>query len=255
MGDGKSNEEIIVNVLPDKVREFRNKITNYTPPKKDRYGDGFLSQVYFAAKNSATGSMNSIRKELNLDNLTFQYYMDTDPEFVAAINMGIYDSRKEKISELESSLFSKALGTEIEESRLEEYEDLDLNSGESVITHRKKTVIKKQIPPDTQAILTLLQKIDPSYNPKQVLDINVSGNINVEDDVTINVDYRTLSTDTIRELLNSNKQGMNTEINRTPQGESVRYLNEPKNKDRKMSEETKRKISESMKKRKNGVKK
>lgn len=248
----KNSEDLLINTLPDKVNEFRNKITNYKPPKKDKYGDGFLTQVYFAAKNSISGSMSSIRKELKLDNLTFQYYMDNNPDFVAAIQIGIYDNRKEKLAELESSLFNKAIGMEIEETKIEDSEVPD-EDGKFATVSRKKTTIKKQIPPDTQAILTILQKIDPSYNPKQVLDINVNGNLNVEEDVTINVDYRMLSTDTIRELLNSNKQNVNTEINKTPQGESVRYLNtnkEAQKNRRKMSEDTKRKISEALKNRK-----
>ena len=83
----KNSEDLLINTLPDKVNEFRNKITNYKPPEKDKYGDGFLTQVYFAAKNSISGSMSSIRKELKLDNLTFQYYMDNNPDFVAAIQI------------------------------------------------------------------------------------------------------------------------------------------------------------------------
>lgn len=286
----EGNEGIISQALPKNVEEFRKKLLNYEPPKVDRYGDGFLSQAYLAARYSETGSLASIRKELKLDSLTFQYYMDTNPDFVAAIKIGIYDSRKEKISELEGSLFSKAIGMEIEENRVEESGEVD-EDGNTKVAYRKTTKTTKQIPPDTQAILTLLQKIDPSYNPKQVIDVNFNKTLNVEEDININVDYRMLSTSAIRELLESNKQPVNNEINKTPDGKSVRFLGEQGEKalqirnekrteydnrkkaekieakqraeeekakqeqsgitvkKRIMSEETKRKISEAMKKR------
>ena len=277
------DSDIISQVLPANVNEFRRKILNYKPPKVDRYGDGFLAQAYLAAKNSETGSIASIRKELGLDNLTFQYYMDTYPDFAAAVKIGLYDNRNEKINELESALLSKALGVEVEEVRAEESTTYDKN-GVELSSYTKKTTTTKQIPPDTQAILTLLQKIDPSYNPKKVVDINFNQTLNVEEDINVNVDYRELSTATIKELLASDKQYSNNQINRTPDGRSVRFLGEQgeqalqlrnekrevynakkkqekedadklKDKDvsvkkRTMSDETRRKISEALKNKK-----
>lgn len=220
-----SSDEIVSQSLPENVREFRNKLIKYKVPEVDQYGDGFLAQAYLAAKSSTTGTYASIRKELKLDNLTFQYYMENYPDFVAAIKIGLYDSRKEKLSDLEGSLLSRAMGVEVEETKVEESGIVDEDGNMKNIA-RKKTVTKKQIPPDVNAIMTLLQKMDPSYNPKSTLDININQTLNVEEDINVNVDYRMLSTTAIKELLESNKLPQNNEVNKTPGGKSVRFLGE-----------------------------
>ena len=91
----------------------------------------------------------------------------------------------------------------------------------------------------------------------------------VTEDVNVNIDLRELSPEALKEILNSNKQPNNRQINRTPDGESVRYLvdktnlqkrrkkvEKPKDenvkvekKRRVMSAETREKISEALKKR------
>lgn len=225
-----SGEDIISQSLPENVKEFRNKLIKYKVPEVDQYGDGFLAQAYLAAKSSTTGTYASIRKELKLDNMTFQYYMENYPDFVAAIKIGLYDSRKEKLSDLEGSLLSRALGVEVEETKVEESGEVD-EDGNMKDIYRKKTVTTKQIPPDVNAIMTLLQKLDPSYNPKATLDININQTLNVEEDVNINVDYRSLSTAAIKELLDSNKLPQNDIANKTPDGKSVRFLGENGDKD------------------------
>ena len=219
------NRDPLSRALPENVAEIRNKILNYTPPKVDSYGDGFLARAYLAAKTSTTGSTASIRDALGLDTLTYQYYMDTDPDFAVAVNMGLMDSRKEKMMSLESALMLKATGMIVEEKKIEETGAVD-DDGNTVNTIRKVTKTEKQIPPDTQAILALLQRIDPSYNPKATLDVNINNNINVTEDVTINVDYRELSTSALKELLASSKKDVNNEILKTPEGKSVRFLGE-----------------------------
>ena len=88
-----SSDEIVSQSLPENVREFRNKLIEYKLPEVDQYGERFLAQADLAAKSSTTGTYASIRKELKLDNLTFQYYMENYPDFVAAIKIGLYDSR------------------------------------------------------------------------------------------------------------------------------------------------------------------
>jgi len=276
-------QDIFSKALPENVVDIRNKIMDFTPPQVDSYGDGFLARVYLAAKQSPTGSTCSIRDALGLDAMTYQYYMDTDPNFVAAVNLGLYDSRKEKMMSLESALLSKAMGMVVEERKTEESGTVD-DDGNMKGMIRKVTVTEKSVPPDTQAIITLLQRMDPSYNPRATLDLNINGNLNVEEDININVDYRSLSTSALKEILSSSKKEFNTTALKTPEGKSVRFLgeqgeealkkraekravyDEKKKKEREaaeeaakgvetkrkpMSEETRRKISEAMKKRYN----
>lgn len=272
------NDDCVSELLPENVREFREKLKNYNAPKLDMYGEGLAAQAYLEARSSPTGTYSSIRKALKLDKLTFQYYMNKYPDFVAAVKMGIIDGRQERLNDLEGTLLARALGVEIEEERVEESGAVD-EDGNLKGMFRKVVRTKKQIPPDASAALEILRKIDPSWNPKSSIDVNFVDRMNVTEDININVDLRTLSPAALREILESNKQPVNTEINKTPGGESVRFLHETpekaakrkekrnekakeertkkkkkkdpnvKRKTRVMSPETRAKISEAMKKR------
>lgn len=211
--------------LPEVIANIREKVLKHYVPEYDRYGDGFIAEAYFAAKNSTTGSNKSIMKALKLDSMTFQYYWEKYPDFVTAIQLGRIDGKKDRIEAIESSIVSRALGVEVEEERTEESGVLD-EDGNFKSAFRKVIKTKKQVPPDTQAALEVLRRIDPQWNPKTTLDVNVNNTLNVVEDVSINVDYRTLSPTALKELLNSEKQTTNMQINKTPDGESVRFLGE-----------------------------
>lgn len=211
--------------VPEVIANIREKVLKHYVPEYDRYGDGFIAEAYFAAKNSATGSNKSIMKALKLDSMTFQYYWEKYPDFVTAIQLGRVDGKKDRIEAIESSIVSRALGVEVEEERTEESGAID-EDGNFKSVFRKVIKTKKQVPPDTQAALEVLRRIDPQWNPKTTLDVNVNNTLNVVEDVSINVDYRTLSPTALKELLNSEKQTTNMQINKTPDGESVRFLGE-----------------------------
>lgn len=268
----QTENEYLNTQLPENLKHIREKFLESYKPEYDRHGDGFYTQAYFAAKSSKTGSYHSIAKALNLDMLTFQYYMEKYPDFVAHVEMGRIDGRKERLADLESSILTRALGMEIEETKTEDSGEID-EDGNFKNSYRKIVTVKKQIPPDTQAALEILRRVDPNWNPKSTIDVNLNQTMHVTEDVNINVDLRELSPSALKEILNSNKQTKNWEINRTPDGESVRFLadksslqkkkEKPKNKKSKeekdktkvvkkrtMSPETKAKISEALKKRK-----
>lgn len=262
-------------IIPEHVKRFRETFLNHTVPKFDQYGEGFVAQAYFAAFNSPTGTNYSIANALGLDTLTFQYYMQKYADFATAVNMGKLDSRQNRLADLESSLLAKAMGVEVEEVRTEDSGSID-EDGNFVQTYRKVTTVKKQIPPDTSAAIAILGRIDPAWNPKTTLDINLNKTLNVTEDVNINVDLRSLSPDALKEILGSQKSTQDMEINKTPDGQSVRFLGEkgeqfrakseaqplvyvPKPREKPepgvtktkkpMSIETKKKISEALKKR------
>ena len=280
MSDNERTEDSAINdILPDSLKEVRSAFMKHTVPEVDRYGEGFVAQAYFAAKNSTTGSYSSIANTLGRDKLTFQYYMEKYPDFVLAVNMGRQDGKKDRIESIESSLLARALGVEVEESVIEEAGQVD-EDGNIKEPYRKVRKVKKQIPPDTQAALEILRRIDPNWNPKQTLEVSLNSGLNVQEDVNIDVDLRELSPDVLKMLLNSNKREKNMEANNTPDGISVEFLGEKgkKNKEsrarsnqkrdekdkleaqklkdsnttrktRVMSPETREKISQAMKKR------
>lgn len=269
------DESALDTIIPENIRRFRDKFLKHTVPEFDQYGDGFVAQAYFAAFNSSTGTNFSIANALGLDTLTFQYYMQKYADFATAVNMGKLDARQNRLADLQSSLLARAIGVEVEETRTEDSGSID-EDGNFKTAFRKIVTTKKQIPPDAAAAIAILGKIDPSWNPKTTLEINFNKNLNVTEDVNINVDLRSLSPDALKELLGSQKQSQDMEINKTPEGQSVRFLGEkgdqfrakseaqpltyePKPKEvlepgvtrvrKPMSIETKKKISEALKKR------
>ena len=265
----QSENDVVNSQVSEKVRKIRETFLEHKKPQLDRFGDGFVAQA-----SSQTGSNSSIAKALGLDALTFQYYMEKYPDFVSAVQLGRLDGRKERLAELESSLMARALGVEIEETKTEESGPID-EDGNFRNSYKKVTTYTKQIPPDPQAALEILRRIDPNWNPKATIDVNMNNTFAVTEDVNINVDLRTLSPETLREILNSNKKSKNWEVSRTPDGESVRFLADKTNlqkKDKKkkkenppaeekpkdksvtvkkriMSPETRAKISQALKKR------
>lgn len=239
----KSEMDVLEEQLPDNIKDLRKKIFNYKPPEVDRYGDGFLAQAYFVAKGSSTGSYSAIARELGLDMMSFNYYMETYPDFVAAVNMGRIDGSKDRITNLQNALLSRAYGLEVEEKKTEESGIID-EDGNFKTVHRKQTTVKKQVPPDTAAILEILRKIDPSWNPKSTLEVNYNQTMDVTQDVNINVDLRELSPDAIKEIMNSVKQPNNPTINKTPSGESVYFLGEQGDIKAKKRAETRKKKAE-----------
>lgn len=230
MSEEKDNSltdmQVIEESLPENFRELRKKIFESKKPEVDQYGDGFLAQAYFAARNSITGSYASIMRALRLDSTAFNYYMETYPDFVAAVNMGRIDANKERVGNLQNALLARAFGMEIEEIKEEVSGNVD-NNGNIVSPRKKMTSIKKQIPPDTTAILESLRRIDPSWNPKSTIDINTNLNMDVTEDVNINVDLRELSPEALREILGSRKPNANRLAFSTEDGVSVKNLNNP----------------------------
>lgn len=250
-----SEENIIVEQVPQVIADIREKVLKHYVPEYDRYGDGFIAEAYFAAKNSITGSTKSIMKALKLDSMTFQYYWEKYPDFVSAIQLGRIDGKKDRIEAVESSILSRALGVEVEEERTEESGVID-EDGNFKSAFRKVIKTKKQVPPDTQAALEVLRRIDPQWNPKTTLDVNINNTLNVVDDISINVDYRTLSPSALKELLNSEKQTTNMQINKTPEGESVRFLGDrgEEFRERRREKGKQRKLKESVEKEKDNSK-
>ena len=218
--------DAINSILPSGLPEIRSAFLKHNVPTVDRYGEGFLAQAYFAARNSSTGKYSSIAKALGLDKLTFQYYMEKYPDFVLAINLGKADGMKERVENIESALLSRALGMELEE-QIEEMAGEADEDGNIKKPYKKVRKVKKMVPPDTQAALALLQKLDPNWNPKQTIDVNLNQSMNVTEDVSINVDYRSLSPDALRELLNSVNTGTKNIIaTKTMDGKAVKTLSD-----------------------------
>lgn len=241
----------------DKVASFLGDFD----PKKDKYRRTLEAQGYVAARRALTGNYTHIANSLGIPYKEFRYYLDTKPEFAAAIRKGIMDGKEELSETLIHKLMKKATGYTVENSEITDtyyYKDGDqLKSGTKV----KKTTV--EVPPDTQALIKLLEQIDPSWRQKNQLDVNmnISSNIEVTENVTTAIDLSMLSPQALEEILLSQKaESRNTLANRREDGVSViseLAITQPEQEDvviveekpkRKVSEETREKLRQAHRK-------
>ena len=190
-------------IVSDPINAVREFLDGFNP-QKDNYNEfknSYLGQAYTAAKKARTNSRICIAQLMGMDYSQFQYYMKTYPEFAQAVQLGIIDGKDELKEMLVSSLYKKAVGTQVTEVKEEVVPATDDRE-----EYRKTTTTTKELPPDSQAILSILRQIDPSWN--ETKNINVDANPELEfvtPDKTISVDLKTLPPNMLRQLLDSEK--------------------------------------------------
>lgn len=113
-------------------------------------------------------------KKAGISETTFYDWLRNDAAFSAAVKKAREEFRQEIGSKLEASLWKKANGYEVEETK-EEFSRR--KNGEVVLV--KKTTTKKHIAPDTGALIFALTNVDPD-NWKNRQDNRLS----VDDSVT-----------------------------------------------------------------------
>lgn len=238
----------------DKVAKF---LDNFDP-KKDKYRKTLEAQGYVAARRATTGNYSQIASSLGLEYSEFKYYLDTKPEFAAAIRKGILDSKDELKETLLHKLIKKATGYTVENTEITDSYAYG-EDGDKIIVGTKVKTIKNEIPPDPQATIKLLEQLDPSWRQKNQVDVNmnVGSNIDVTENVVTAIDLTMLSPEALEEILLSQKvENRNVLANKREDGISVNSVSlaedvveiEEKPK-RIISEETKEKIRQSAKKR------
>lgn len=236
MDNKDSNNDLILDLSPnmEKLLEeglvttdiiaLRDTVNDLNPNTLDKYSDSLLYRAYYAAKKRHTNSSNVLARELKISTKLFNYYIDTYPKFGLVIQMGLMDATEEMKNDIVDSLYKASKGQTVKEKAViteTEYDD------EGVVLGSKQKIseAEKYIPPNTQAAIELLRKLDPSWNPK--LDINVTENklLHVVEDVNVAVDYRKLSTDALRELLQSQQSlGSTTDLRKLENGNPIRSL-------------------------------
>lgn len=207
----KSNDEtirsVIDNMCPENVQRIRDFVCVFDPNNiKTTYSDAMVAQAYIAARASKTGSLSMIAKNLGISYSEFSYYMDTYSEFAAAVRMGMLDGKEIAKERLTSVLYQRAVGMTVTETK---HEDSESESGTGIISTSKTTKTEKVLPPDINAALAILRKLDPSWSPAQKLEIKSDTtytNYNVTADVSMDLDLKKLSPEALREILNTSNQ-------------------------------------------------
>jgi len=96
-------------------------------------------------------SDKQIAQNLGISERTFYTYLKKYPQFLQAYTRG----KIEVVEELENAVFKRALGFEYEITTTDTRKDEDGNI-KYIITRK----IKKQLPPDTQALIWLLSNLN-----------------------------------------------------------------------------------------------
>lgn len=202
-----SDVEMLVEkkLLPYEVQEIRSVVQEFDPEKLDKYNDGLVYEAYYAALNSDGFNKNSLYKALHISKKLFDYYMKTYPKFNAAINIGLADKQETMKTSLIERLYKLSQGMVLENEEIVEEEAFN-RDGVSMGTRRKTAKRRTQVAPDSKALITLLGKLDKSWNP--TLNVDVSGevtNLDVTANVDIALDYNKLSPAALKEILRAQK--------------------------------------------------
>lgn len=201
--NGDSEIRHIVNSVDDAlVKRIQAFVCDFDPTK-DKYSDTLVAQAYVSARKCYSGALTVIARNMGIPYNEFMFYMKGQPEFAAAVRMGILDAKEDAVEKLNGVIFQRALGMTVTETRVEEGE-----TERGFVT--KETRVTKQLPPDTNAAIALLQKHDVSWRQSKgpVIDAsstNYNLTLNVAPDRNIDIDYSALSPEALKEILNSDK--------------------------------------------------
>lgn len=226
------------------VKRIRAFVTDFDPTK-NKYSESLVAQAYVSARKCYSGALTVIARNMGLPYNEFMFYMKGQPEFAAAVRMGILDAKEDYMEKLNGVLYQRAMGMTITETKREEGE-----SDKGYIA--KETTTTKQLPPDVNAALAILQKHDPTWRqPKgalvDALDNSVNLTLNVAPDRNIDIDYSALSPEALKEIINSDKLLPSNESRLNEDGQYIPKIKpeQPKlPRGHKWTEEQKRKAAE-----------
>lgn len=214
-------------LLPEEVQTAREIVDGFDGAALDKYNDGLIYRAYHAARTCRNPNPGVIAKMLGISRKLLEYYLEKYPKLGIAIQAGYMDSADTMKHELMDALYSVAMGYKYTDVTVHQEDVLD-DFGEVIASKKNTTTAYKNVPPNVQAILELMRRLDPSWVPKVEVDVqqNINQTFHVAQDISVQVDYRKLSPEALRELLQANKDPNCTQnLNDTEDGQSVRVQN------------------------------
>ena len=202
---------------------IRDEVNSFDPKKLDKYCEPLLYRAYYVAKNCRACSYTQIAKGLGMSKKLFSYYMETYPKFATVVQIGINDCRENMKGGIIDALYSAALGQTVTETSKSEKKQFMGDDELPVLTITESSVTK-HVPPNVQAALELMKRLDPSWVPQVNVNVDgqVSQNIHVAQDINIAVDYDKLSPEALKELIESTSTQNDLSKNKKEDGSAVR---------------------------------
>lgn len=215
-------------VLPEEIQTVREIVNDFNGDELTEFNDGIIYRAYHAALRCRTQSLGIIAKKLGISRKVLEYYLKQYPKLGLAIQVGYMDAVDYLKEDLVSALTRVALGTTTTE--ITKYEKQYVNKYGDIIDTEDTKTITKELAPDVTAIIELMKRLDPAWQPKVSVDIQqeVSHTFNVKEDINVAVDYRKLSPSALRELIQSSKSSPNSQpLQVDEEGKSVRLKAKP----------------------------
>jgi len=213
-------------VVSPELFNVRDEINKLDIEKADEYSDNLLYQAYYAAKKRKTTSASIIAHDLKISRQLYDYYLKKYPKLAVIVNMGLMDAKEDMKHTIVDALFDAAKGQTVVETS-EAVETTYDTEGAVVGTKQKIVTVQKKVPPNVQAALELMRKLDPSWTPNVKIDINHTENktLHVIEDLNVAVDYRKLSADALKQLIESSRVSHDDELQKLESGESITNFN------------------------------
>lgn len=187
-----------------------------------------LGRLYVCAKQSKSQSLASVARAMNWSVEKLYNYNKNNSKVAAVIKLGFLEARAQIEENVSKSLYNAAMGNlTVEEQVVEEFPIMDYKTGLTV-TGRKVKTTTKQIPANVNAMIKILEKLNPDWTTKQQVDVNVgvNHNISIFEDKTITMDYSKLSPEALEQIIAANLTDNKDYLYRREDGLSTQYLDE-----------------------------
>ena len=203
--DNSTNDVNILidkDVLPEEVQDLRLFMDNFNPETLDKMSDGIVAQGYASARKSKSFTLQSVAKNMGISYKLFQYYLDKYPKFAIAVRTGLIDSVTLMKEHLTTTLYEVATGITLADNS-KTVKTVYNSEGEIIGTEITTKDNCRQLAPNVTATLELLRKLDPEWQPKVNVDVQleINKNIKVAQDITVAPDLKKLSPSALKELL------------------------------------------------------
>lgn len=195
--------------LDSDIQQARELAEGFNPDNVESFDDSLIYRAYYAAKKCKTASLINLAKALGITPNLLKFYCEQYPKLGMAIQAGYMDAVDTMKESLVSKLYEAAMGTTVTNLSTTRKYIVD-DDGNKIPTSIKEVEDSVSVPPNVSAQLELLKRLDPAWIPKVGVSVQaeINNNLHVVEDVNVQVDYKKLSVEALKELLSAGRVDM-----------------------------------------------
>lgn len=198
------------------IQQARELAEGFDPNNVESFDDSLIYRAYYAAKKCKTASLRNLARALNMTPQLLKFYCEQYPKLGMAIQAGYMDAVDIMKESLVDKLYEAAMGTSV--TNVSTTRNYIVNEdGVKIPTNVTEVEHEVSIAPNVSAQLELLKRLDPAWIPKVGVDVKaeINHNLNVTQDVNVQVDYRKLSVEALKELLEAGRDDTREQLNKS----------------------------------------